>query len=183
MTLRDGYLYELTPAELISWVSTVTLARISEMTNAELIRIGWLGNPLVDILYSMTSAGVWIARTDASGRLTEANSGDILSGLNAGWRPAGVPQQQVTTDDTPVTVIAAGKYGMILGWHQTSGVALDLILLTGATEITGRGSVGSGAYQGILNPGIGSILKGPISAKWSAAAGATQWVSWQEYDI
>jgi hypothetical protein len=79
MALRDGYLYELTPAELIAWVAKVTLATISNMTTAELVRIGWYNNPVVDILYSMTSAGVWVAKTDASGRVTEANSTNMVS--------------------------------------------------------------------------------------------------------
>jgi len=50
------------------------LANISLWGPDELERVGWLNNPVIDILYSMTSAGVWIARTDSTGKVEEKNS-------------------------------------------------------------------------------------------------------------
>lgn len=66
-SLPDNYFRELPPAALITAVGSITLATISTWDVKELQRLGWLNNPIIDILYSMTSAGVWIARTDASG--------------------------------------------------------------------------------------------------------------------
>jgi hypothetical protein len=79
MRLPDNYFRELSMAGIVSKVSTITLAEISRLSADELLRIGWLGNPAIDILYSITSAGVWVARTDASGLVTEANSTDLLT--------------------------------------------------------------------------------------------------------
>jgi len=83
MRLPDNYFRELNAADIIAAVaaSKPSLAVISTLGADELERIGWLNNPVIDILYSMTSAGVWIARTDASGRETEANSASISSNV------------------------------------------------------------------------------------------------------
>jgi len=75
--IPDNHLVRMSPADIIAFEATNTLAVISTWSTEELIRIGWIGNPIVDILYSMTSAGVWIARTNASGQETEANSSSI----------------------------------------------------------------------------------------------------------
>ena len=72
MRLPDNYFRGLSPADIIAKVATITLANISLLGPDELERIGWLNNPIIDILYSMTSAGVWIARTDSSGQLKVA---------------------------------------------------------------------------------------------------------------
>jgi len=81
--LKDGYLYTLTPEDFIAWVAGVTLATISKMTAPELQRIGFIKelNDKTSIwgLYSMTSAGAWVSRVNASGQLTEANSTVIKS--------------------------------------------------------------------------------------------------------
>lgn len=68
--LPDNYFRRFTPAELIAAIaaSQPTLAQLSLENAGELERIGWTNNPIVDILYSLTSAGVWIARVDASGK-------------------------------------------------------------------------------------------------------------------
>lgn len=60
--------------------SDPTLAQVSAMAVEEQIRIGWMDNPAIDTLYSMTSSGVWVARTDASGqqKVLEASGADIL---------------------------------------------------------------------------------------------------------
>ena len=86
--MEDNWYLTHKPFEIIAQVATTTLAVISKFNPQELIRIGWLVvdkngkigvNPVIDILYSMTSAGVWIARTDASGLVEEANSLDIYT--------------------------------------------------------------------------------------------------------
>jgi hypothetical protein len=89
MGLPDNYLHTLTPAGLISWVSTVTLAQISLMTTAELVRIGWYNNPVVDILYSMTSAGVWVLRVTSEGKpmVTEDQSSNLVRFARLGAEP------------------------------------------------------------------------------------------------
>jgi len=68
MPLKDGYLYDLTPAELIAWVAQVTLATISTYTTRELIRIGWYNNPVVDKLYKLGSAGTWVVGVSTTGK-------------------------------------------------------------------------------------------------------------------
>lgn len=67
------------PADIITMVATIGLTTISEWSEQELKRVGWTNNPIIDILYSLTSAGVWIAKTDTSGqdKVVEANSADI----------------------------------------------------------------------------------------------------------
>jgi len=76
--INDGALLRYSAAELIAFVTRTTLAEISTWSADELQRIGWTGNALVDILYSMTyPAGVWISRVDTSGRVEEKNSSSI----------------------------------------------------------------------------------------------------------
>jgi len=77
MRLPDNYFRSLSPADIIAKVATITLANISLLGPDELERIGWLNNPIIDILYSMTSAGVWISRVNTSGLITDANSAAI----------------------------------------------------------------------------------------------------------
>ncbi|MEA3560055.1 MAG: hypothetical protein U9R75_12450 [Candidatus Thermoplasmatota archaeon] len=82
-----GYLMGKSPADIIAFVAQRTLAEISTMSADALEHIGWFYrpdpngpyyvNPVVNILYSLTSAGIWIARTDASGKVEEANSHNI----------------------------------------------------------------------------------------------------------
>ena len=64
--ISNGALRRYSAAELIAFVTRTTLAEISTWSSYELQRIGWTDNPIVDILYSMTSAGVWEAKTDPS---------------------------------------------------------------------------------------------------------------------
>lgn len=82
MHLPDGYFHNRSPADIVAKVAIITLANISLMGDKELERIGWIGNLIVERLYELTSAGVWIARTDASGRVTEANSATINTSLS-----------------------------------------------------------------------------------------------------
>lgn len=67
MGLPDNYFREKNPAAIVAKVAEVTLAVISQWDERELKRVGWTNNPIIDILYSLTSAGVWIARTDTLG--------------------------------------------------------------------------------------------------------------------
>jgi len=75
MRFPDNWFREVSPADIISRIGTVTLANISLLGTEELLRIGWLNNPVIDILYSMTSAGVWVAKTDSSGVVTTKLNG------------------------------------------------------------------------------------------------------------
>jgi hypothetical protein len=65
--IPDNWFREHSPAQIIAKVGEITLTVISEWSEEELARVGWSNNPVIDILYSLTSAGVWIARTTASG--------------------------------------------------------------------------------------------------------------------
>jgi len=79
--LEKDYFRKHSPATIISTVGTITLAVISTWTQERLDYLGWTNNPIIDILYSMTSAGVWVARTDASGQqlVVESNSAGIIA--------------------------------------------------------------------------------------------------------
>lgn len=99
--LKKDYLRTLYPAQLVAWVAQVTLAKISLMSEDYLRYIGWFDNPVVDILYTMTSAGVWIARTDTSGQVktVESNStalstyaNRVVTFLRAAANPSITPQ-------------------------------------------------------------------------------------------
>jgi len=72
--LEKDYFRKYGPATLIVKVAELTLTYISTWNQEYLEYVGWLNNPIIETLYSMTSAGAWIAKTDASGRETEANS-------------------------------------------------------------------------------------------------------------
>jgi hypothetical protein len=65
--LEQDWFRHHTPAEIVTMVATVTLATISTWTEERLDYLGWTNNPIIEILYSMTSAGVWVARTNSLG--------------------------------------------------------------------------------------------------------------------
>lgn len=71
MPYEDNLFLRMSPAGIIARVaaSDPTLAVVSALSVDEQIRIGWLGNPAVERLYELTSAGVWTPRTDTSGRV------------------------------------------------------------------------------------------------------------------
>lgn len=71
----------MSEAELIAWITRVGggvyatgLTVISGWSVQDKINIGFYDNPAVGKLLELTSAGVFTARTNASGQLTEANS-------------------------------------------------------------------------------------------------------------
>jgi len=86
--LEDGYFLRRSPAQIIADVSTITLAEISRWSREELLRVGWLNNPIVDILYSLTSAGVWIPNTDSSGYKLVSDSLTLDTVAKAGYQIA-----------------------------------------------------------------------------------------------
>lgn len=69
MPYEEGAFLRMSPAEIIRRVaaSDPSLAMVSGWTVEEQIKVGWLGNPIINLLYSLTSAGVWIARTKTDG--------------------------------------------------------------------------------------------------------------------
>jgi hypothetical protein len=78
--LPDGYFLRLKPADVITAVGTITLAEISKYTVAELLRIGWFTNPIIQELYILGNTGLWTIRPqDSNGRapVVEENSSDI----------------------------------------------------------------------------------------------------------
>lgn len=111
MDLPDNYFRGLSPADIVAKVATITLANISLLGSDELRRIGWLDNPVIDILYSLTSAGVWVAQTNASGLLTEANSSSISS--HAGYSRYHIQANRspmlASPNDSPTSAIAAAN--------------------------------------------------------------------------
>ena len=87
MDLPKDYFRDKNPADIIAKVATITLANISLLGAPELERIGWLNNPIVDKLYSLTSAGQWVVRVDASGYpKIEAGINTYISKLDASRR-------------------------------------------------------------------------------------------------
>lgn len=78
--LPNDYFYRMSPAEIVAELAlgtSYTLASLSQETVKEQRRIGWLGNPFVHELYTLTSAGIWVSNKDASGLLAESNSATI----------------------------------------------------------------------------------------------------------
>jgi len=150
--LENGALLRKPPAELVAWVSRVTLAEISKYPTYELERIGWLHNPVVDILYSMTNAGVWISRTGAGGMVATRyevdrygvdlairaiNQRPTINGtLSTSSTPTGLMVRKIAIipfdlgaggAEADVTLIPAlaGYYGVgrLLYWQQSEGNA------------------------------------------------------------
>ena len=79
----------MSEAELIDWITRVGngvlatgLTEISSWPIQEKIDMGWYDNPAVKILYSLTSAGAFAARTDPYGHVEEANSGVMNAGVS-----------------------------------------------------------------------------------------------------
>lgn len=70
-------------------MARATLADISSYPTYELQRIGWTDNPLVKVLYSLTSAGVWISNRDDKGqnKTIEGNSLNIQRELYGVYPP------------------------------------------------------------------------------------------------
>ena len=62
----------------------------------------------MDILYSVTSAGVWIARTNTSGQLTEANSSNLLA-----WNRYGNSKPTIGTPSSTPGAEQHHKYAIL----------------------------------------------------------------------
>jgi hypothetical protein len=161
MRFPDNYFRELNPADIISKVSTITLAEISRLGTDELIRIGWLNNPVIDILYSMTSAGVWVAKTDSSGQQKVVEASSSANKYNnqytqsrplVGVSPANYTQQanaqpryaliEFTSNaggtlDADVDIVPAlsGHYGVfkiLAYWSEDSGAVTPSFVIQGS---------------------------------------------------
>ena len=158
MDLPDNYFRDRSPADIIAKVATITLANISLLGSSELRRIGWLDNPIIDILYSMTSAGVWISRVDTSGRLTDANSGAIKTDLDT----ANTYQAQLLASVLTPTVTGSG-----IATVAGSGAAHRRIAQVPLTE-----AAGAIAATAIVT-GIASYKARCIIKKIWAPAGTT----------
>lgn len=129
MGLPDNFFWE-EPVNLIpTRVASITLATLSTYSGAELLRIGWylrdnIGriyvNPAIDRLYELTIAGVWIARTNSSGQLTESNSASIVS------------QQAAFAGQTALPSVCALQTSSTIGanMHRRIGVK-DITLANG----------------------------------------------------
>lgn len=72
MRLPDNYFKDKSPADIVAKVGTINLANISLLGAEELQRIGWLNNPIVDLLYILNSSGVWVTKVNAAGYSIDA---------------------------------------------------------------------------------------------------------------
>jgi len=104
----------MSEAELIDWATRVGngvlatgLTEISSWPIQDKIDMGWYDNPAVKILYSLTSAGAFAARTNASGKLTEANSTAIYGSALAIARLTAAPS---VSDASILSYSAAQTY-------------------------------------------------------------------------
>ena len=61
------------PASIISVVGTLTLAQISGWTEKELLRVGWLDNPIISLIYHLNvNTGIWVSRADTDASESQA---------------------------------------------------------------------------------------------------------------
>ena len=162
--IPTGHLNRMSPDQIIAFVAINTLAVISTWSTDELIRIGWLGNPIVDILYSLTSAGVWIARTDTSGRETEANSAAIKSNVEQSmWNlRASVPP---TINGYPLS--SANATAMV----RKIGILARTITANAGGTLDADIPIVAASGAGTLFFGVAELLN--IRANQIVAAGAT----------
>jgi len=182
MRLPDNYFRMLSPADIIAKVATITLANISLWGTEELERIGWLNNPVIDILYSMTSTGVWIARTDTSGLVAEANSSTIAdhTGLINGIQLVGALRRAGFTEAEIATAqIQCGSYAVSLGAGGTlaettlhSGTAGKKLFLVEVSAFLSMAAdtAGSSAKVTIKEETAGTILTRFILGQYSHSA-------------
>ena len=147
MDLPDNYFRDRSPASIIAKVATITLANISLLGTEELIRIGWLGNPIIDILYSMTSAGVWISRVNASGQIQEANT----DGVKTNQLYQTIIAAQPTVGNISTLTIAANVHRKVarIPYLLAGGVQANLQLVAGLAD-----------YYAVID----SILVKPVDA-------------------
>lgn len=155
----------------------------------ELRRIGWLDNPMVDILYSITSAGAWIARTDTSGRAQDANSSAIM----AYSQISNYGLFTTVGAATPTSVVAATNYkrriaqiplteaaGAIAATVIVSGVASykayciikKIWAPTGTTDAANSWSITSAAGGGITGPAAFDMNITALRNHWVDAGAA-----------
>jgi len=162
--IAKGALLRMDAAELIDFVSRTTLAEISSWSAQDLEDIGWTNNPLVNILYSLTSAGVWIARTDTSGRETEANSAAIKSNVEQSmWNlRASVPP---TINGYPLS--SANATAMV----RKIGILARTITANAGGTLDADIPIVAASGAGTLFFGVAELLN--IRANQIVAAGAT----------
>lgn len=65
--LEKDYFRKYGPATLIAKINELTLPYISTWNQEYLEYVGWLNNPIIETLYSMTSAGAWVAKRSSAG--------------------------------------------------------------------------------------------------------------------
>jgi len=135
--LEKDYFRKHSPATIISTVGTIGLDVISTWTQERLDYLGWTNNPIIDILYSMTSAGVWVARTDASGRVTEANS-ITIDGYLADINEKQTMPTIMSTDSMSTAVLNKTKRRItLLPATLVNGALSNFELVPGVTDYYG----------------------------------------------
>ena len=142
-------------AELVAWVTNYTLANLSKLPKGVLVEAGWYDSYGVD-LYTVTSAGVWIAARDTSGRLTDANSGSISSNIGVM-----LYVRSPTVGSAPVSAVPAAnahrRISMVNATSNAGGTLdADVNLMAAPT----------GAYYA-----VGRVIS--LQASQNVAAGAT----------
>lgn len=180
---KDGEFLFLSATELIARVAAndPTLAVISAASATELIRVGWSQNPNVALLYSLTSAGVWVSNRDSAGRnlVAEQNSAallntDVLTTYNTFRDMLGnystsaaeilqrrrrIGRLSLTTDAagnvaaTELVAALAGYYGVakLLAVHGGDGVTLSLTFAVTGGTIYGKAVVNQAVTESTLH--------------------------------
>lgn len=189
MNFPDGYFLEKSPAEIIAKVNTVTLANISLLSAEELLRIGWLGNPIIDKLYKIGSTGLWVAREqNAAGTspleaflpILNTSVGQTLAvgdydpfniGQTAAQRlrrrviavPVAVVAGGAITDQELLPAVASYKYRVkVLGIACSITDAAVTILFEDSTPTTYVGCPASGFSLGFTADVLNSSLAGIV---------------------
>jgi hypothetical protein len=186
--LPDNYFGRLSPAGIISAVSTITLAAISTWSIDELKRVGWLNNPIVDILYSMTSAGVWIARTDASGYQQVADTATKTNLVAFGYQGAN-PMVGACSTSSTVAAVMQHKIAQIPLTEAGGSIAATAIVTgiasykarciirkiwapTGTTDAANTWSITSEAGGAIIGPSDFTMNLTALRNHWVDAGAA-----------
>lgn len=146
-------------------VSVITLAKLSTWTHEYLAYLGWFDNPIIERLYTLTSAGVWIARTDTSGRIAtvEQNSDPILSTTAyASSRPliSGTPSSGT---NRTMAVKRMSRIPVVL---DGAGQALNTVLVS--DPATAHFPVLDGF---IIKPNAGCAIAGGLTMGFESPAG------------
>lgn len=147
--------------ELIAWVARATLPVISTWSDQSLIDMGWYDSPSRKELYTQTSAGIWIPKTDGAGRrnVVEQNSAAISAQVvdirtGAGVLPnisrimqlQGILGADISDIDVQLSYLHKGpSVPLIIAGGAGLGAAVTLI--DASVEITaGRAALGDQFY-------------------------------------